>query len=304
MTEAVSEEFIKYVGDGISHANRSLSERFDSPPEVYNRLYYHNSQHSKEVMEKTSEILQFIGESIGQISEQHALLAKFAAAFHDLNQDWEPEQSFNRGLTIAKRTHKAGEIEDKSFLEANQFMIDSNTITGRDLFTGNDRFLVRECILATVPAFDLALGTVIQPNISPTSSIAAQAVALADLGVAGIDGPHLFLRDTDALFLEENIDFLEALLDPNILNPTKKEFYRERILDWTARQIRFTAGRQARLQIELANLPEIARPKIASIFDKFDQTLETMDSILSIRKSMSYEEIVNHAGFYSLLALT
>lgn len=43
MIETVSEEFIKYVDSGILHADRLLSERFDSPLDIHNRLYYHNS---------------------------------------------------------------------------------------------------------------------------------------------------------------------------------------------------------------------------------------------------------------------
>lgn len=242
MVETVSEEFIKYINNGILQANRLLSERFDRPLDVYNRLYYHNSQHSREVIEKTLKILRVINESGGQVSERCILLAKLAAAFHDSNQGWRPEQTVIRKLTATKRTREAGTIEYKSFLAADKFMVNSNAVTDETIFTESDRSLVRECILATIPAFDLTFGTVIQPNISPTSSPAAQAVALADLGVAGMDGPQLFLRDTDALFLEENIDFLEALLDSKILNPTKKEFYRERILDWTARQLKFAAG--------------------------------------------------------------
>ena len=230
MTETVSEEFIKCVNGGLLHANRLLSERFDNPPSVYNHLYYHDSQHSREVMEKTSKILQIISESTGQLTKRHELLARLAAACHDLNQDWRPEQRLIGKLTATSRTRVSGVIEYKSFLEADQFMIDSNMISGNDLFSQDDRLLVKECILATVPEFDLVTGTVIQPNISPTSTLAAQAVALADLGVAGMDGPQLFLRDTDALFLEENIDFLEALIDPSILNSATKDFLRERFL--------------------------------------------------------------------------
>lgn len=90
-----------------------------------------------------------------------------------------------------------------------------------------------------------------QPNLNPDSGLVAQAVALADLGAAGMDGPQRLIRETYELFLEDNLDFARALSNVNNISLSEQSNYRQRLLEWIQVQIDFVNGRKARLAVEL-----------------------------------------------------
>ncbi len=158
---------------------------------------------------------------------------------------------------------------------------------------------VAESIDATVPGFDSETNTIIQPNLDEESAIIARALALADLGTAGMDGPENFLVEGDALFREENMDVTDAIRNSKDLSDEDKNQMRRRMLNWTVFQSSFTQGRQVLLGKELEGLPPKAQEGVGALFDKFDQTMTACKERMEGRKDMSFEELALDMGLNS-----
>ncbi len=277
--------FKESVTRGVSYALKEVRHRYDYPLNPRDCLPYHNHQHTVEVIDRTNEILLAAPDLV---TTRDLYLARFAAAFHDIDQTWEEVEDVTTKFPILKRKRKVGEVERKSFEEAKKFM-DEENLAGK-IFDTPDYEIVEASIMATVPHFEN--GTVTQPYVTNTSPFIAQAIALADLGVAGMVGFPSFLRDTDSLFREDNLDFVDITLDRRALSEAHKRFLRERVLDGVQRQIRFAEGRRDYHESELANLPLEARGVVRALFNKFPETIAEMTTTLARRRAMSYGELI------------
>src|SRR5262249_14770986 len=119
------------------------------------------------------------------------------AAFHDVVQRWEVNTTPD-GRVLRKRF--AGQNETDSAAEAVAYL----RKTGG--FSDAQCDLVTAAILGTVPAWDNDNKTVSQPKVTPDASPAIRAVALADLGIPGMDSGRDYVETGDGLFREENLD--------------------------------------------------------------------------------------------------
>lgn len=286
---------------GISEAIQLLRTKFDRPRDVHDKLYYHGTKHTLEVIDKTRQILEIYSPLPEADQQRRTLLACFAAAYHDTDQTWTP-YSLESNVPIVKRFRKIGYVEQRSFEIALEFIVKTNVENDEMVFTDTDIDLIREGILTTTPSFDVDLGTVIQPLFTPDASSVAQAIALADLAVAGMDGPEKFLRDTDSLLLEDSITLLEVLIGQRLLDQELSEILREQMILWTRRQLQFAIGRKQRFQeVESTFLPNKNRTAIMSMFNKFDDTIECMINIVKAREKMTYRELLKDSKMYQLL---
>lgn len=113
-----------------------------------------------------------------------------------------------------------------------------------EIFSEEDYEIVKEAILATIPAF--RNGLVYQPNLNENSSIVAKVLALADLADAGMVPKKEFTRQSFALFREENLDIKEVLENLDLLTDQKKQGIIRRIKAWIQFQILFINSRKIR----------------------------------------------------------
>lgn len=297
--EANRVTFEKAIEDGIIKALTVISQRFEYAENPLDNLAFHNTQHTRGVIERTKKILEAMG-----ASDRLVRLGEFVAANHDTVQEYEITVDANSG--VKKRSRFVEKNEDASADEAITYMR-----TYPSIFDEEDMETVREAIQATIPGFDMGKKTVIQPNLlesinaatvqerlmTSASELVTRALALADLGTAGMEEPDSFVHDGDAIFREENIDVLEALQSPQSLSEEQKEAFKKRMLDWTANQIAFAQGREASLDKELEGLPEDMERSIRRLFTHFDANIQRAQSKVDRRKLMTFEELVRDFGY-------
>ncbi len=290
--------FEQAVERGVEAALSSVRERFELAKNEQDRLAFHNTRHTGEVVRRTAAILEAAGADARTIG-----VGRLAAAFHDTVQRWEenrvPWEGNRPGDEHTKVLRKRfiAENERASAGELLQYMDAANRDAGAELFSETDRVAIGSAIDATIPGFDPEKKTVIQPNLKKESPLIARAVALADLGTAGMDGPEVFCSEGDALFREENLDIMDALKNPAAIGAGEKEYFRKRMIGWSKFQPLFANGRKELLERELEGIPEAGRERVRVIFSKFDETIEAAQERARARESMTFEELARDMGY-------
>lgn len=268
---------------GISEALLAIKYNFELSQNPLNNLPYHNREHTKRVIGRTETILRTIqSENPVLVTDDDIELGKLATGFHDIVQDWEE--------VGGRRKRHTGENERLSAEIALYFM------NRAKVFSDRDKLVVDEAINVTIPGFDPKLGTVTQPFLGSETSPVAVAVALADIGTCGMDGPDFFLGEGDALFREENLDILRALKDES-LTFDQTESFRKRMLDWTVSQLRFVEGRQTLLGSDLLGIAQPARDKVKALFNKFEDSKEAIRESIEKRKNLPFALLVSSFGY-------
>lgn len=291
--------FERAIEDGIAIALTNVSRRFEHAANPLDNLAYHNTEHTKRVMERTKKILRAMG-----VGERLVRLGEFIAANHDTVQEYEIQVNEETGARM--RSRFVEQNESVSADEAIAYMLANPAH-----FDEEDIETVRGAIQATIPKYDLGKKTVVQRQLLDSIRIATaeqrlmiheaelviRALALADLGTAGMDEPDSFVYEGDALFREDNIDVSEALQHPESLSDAQKAFFQKRMLEWTEGQIAFAKGREAQLDEELGGLPEDMERAIRALFVHFDANIQRAQSKVDRRKLMSFEELVRDFGY-------
>jgi len=303
------------VVEGTQAAIDLLRSRFEDTKDEKDRLPFHGADHSVGVAVRTRKILEAIERGAPELVDERTVeIGQLAAIFHDSVQVWEPNTVQDGEFTKVLRKRLASPADAKASMgsegyigneaasaaEAVGFFDRYNEQRRADglpeVFTEEDKEVVRRAIDATIPGFDPEKGTVVQPRLVKESAVITRAVALADLGEAGMN-PEGYLEGGDALFREENLDVLDAAKDPSSLSEAQKDYMRKRMLGWSKFQPKFAAGRKARLEQELEGLPEAAAAEVRKLFDKFDETVAAASAVAARRETMSFEEMLRDMGY-------
>lgn len=293
-------EFGLAIDQQIEETFLGLERDFEKPKNKYDRLPFHNRAHSEAVTRRTKKILETIQGSVpDSVSDRNIKLAQLIAANHDTVQNWQE----NTANGQRKRQRFVEQNEQASFEKLMKKLELANRKSGQMFFTPEDLRLAQEAIMATVPGFDMKVGTVVQPKLSSESSVIARAVALADLGTAGMEGPEVFLAEGDALFREENLDILNAVENPDTLPDQVKKTYTDRMLAWTKFQPQFAAGRKLKLDEELQGLPSDAQLSVKQLFNRFDDSVNAALALAQSREQriksgeLDFETLAKEMGF-------
>ena len=294
-----SKKFSLYIEEGKKEALEEIKEKFENPTEEKENLDFHNTRHTKDVIRRTKEILTKMREAEPPfISEEDIQLGKLAAAFHDTVQNWQENPVKEGRFSKTMRKRDTGENEKASAEMAKDFMEETNEKEKEEIFTDTDKEQLEQAIMATAPGWDPENKTVIQPNLKKESSYVSRALALADIGAAGMEGPEKFLEEGDALFREENIDLKDIAKNPAGLSADEKKYHQKRMVSWSYQQILFAQGRKALFRQETRDLPENMQKKLTSeIFTKFDKTIKGVVEKLRERKELSLEELLENFGY-------
>jgi hypothetical protein len=236
------------------------------------------------VIRRTADLLEAMG-----AGEPDFRVGLLAAAFHDTVQHWVPNPGAN-GAVMRKRF--AGRNEAESAAEAVAWMRGSGAG-----FTDADCGVVERAILATVPGWDPDNQTVSQPNLPADAPPVVRAVALADLGIAGMDGTP-YIQTGDELFREDNIDIGRAVR-PGASDPPPDVWdgYKQRMLAWSRFQSAFARGRRARLEIELGDLRGPARDAVRKLFTRFDEAIALAESTVKAREHLAPPDVARAMGY-------
>ena len=287
--------FEKAIEKGINDALARIKMRFENSENPLDNLAYHNTRHTADVIRRTREILGVLVPN-----DSHLIrLGQFIAANHDTVQDYDVVEGDGRRM---RKRHR-GDNEEASAEEALAYL----KAFDEKIFTQKDRELVEAAIHVTVPDFikneKEMYETVVQPYLSDASELLVRAVALADLGTAGMDGPEYFIEEGDALFREENIDVGEALERPEELSEIEKEAYVHRMLTWSDGQVRFARGRQALFDKEIEGLTEDQQRAVAKLFSEFDESVQGSQARADMRKGKidsgewTFEDLARDFGY-------
>jgi hypothetical protein len=255
---------------------------FDETRELL-KMYFHVELHSRDVLSRTEDILEAMINGGVEISSEDFQLARMVAAGHDLIQRWNTFQ------------HKDGKLERKRFISDNEHESADKLIElmKEEGVEEIDEALLRAAFETTIPdGWDGR--TVVQKNLFKDSHPVVRAIALADLGAAGMDTKS-FNRGGDELFVEENLDMHN--LDIASLSEDEKEGYFDRMIDWTKLQITFASGRQARFEDELGNLPKEAKLEMQQLFSEFDNSILRSRQAYDTRRGLSFEDLYVIMGF-------
>jgi hypothetical protein len=261
-------------------ALKVILERFETGP-TEDRLAYHKRHHTVGVIRRALNIALAMA-----LAETKRTLVEIAAAWHDSIQVWRPDV---RGNGAVFRSRFVGTNEGGSNHEAVAWM---KSVPGLP-FSDEDYQLVRAAIMVTVPAWDSEHGTTIQPALTPQSHPVVRAVALADLGAAGME-PTLFAMEGDQLFVEEQLDIVEAIQkarSPGDISFVTQELYRERYRLWTNSQVQFARGRRALLWSELRGLDGAAWRRVIKLFSHFDESIRLAKRDAERASKLTFEQM-------------
>jgi hypothetical protein len=261
---------------------------------------FHGREHSQDVIDRSTIILRTLQSEGTHINEKDIALAKIAAAYHDSKQDWEVNDQWEKDSDDEKfgkklRKRKTRDNEVASAQKAIEAMHYANEGAGETIFSKTDMKRVMHAIEGTIPGFDPDLGTVIQPSAEASGDIIVKAIALADLGEAGMTGPAAFLEGGDNLFVEENIDMWD--LDLSTLSDEQKTYYKNRMDGWNTFQPIFANGRKEKLESELKTLPKAARTHLKKLFNRFDESISAAQERADKRTEMSFDDLYKDMGF-------
>lgn len=288
--------FEDFVNTGIKTAKSIIKDRFENSPIEYNNLSFHNVIHTENEIRRTELILktiQHVDERL--VSERMIQLGRLAAGFHDVVQDWSENSVEDGRFTKVMRKRHLGYNEQKSAAEALDYMKRVNNEQRQEIFTQEDMEIVLEAIMATVPKYKG--GTVIQPNLGPKSSLVARAVALADIGGAGMDGFEVFNFEGNALFREENLDIVDALQNPHGITPEQEAYFKARMLNYTKGQILFARKRRTALRYETAALPDPVQEAVRELFIRFTESIRGQRELYKARQTMTFPALISSVGF-------
>jgi hypothetical protein len=292
---------------GMERALDRIIERFEMS-EPRSRLPYHNHHHTGSVVLRTLEILAISREfDPGSVTGREVALGIITASFHDTVQEWR-EKKLSDGTVLRIRPPEL-KNEERSADEAIAFMESENIATGAVLFTDLDKRCVRSAIMGTVPQF--VSGTVIQPNVGAGSDILTRAVALADLGGAGmldytnsergwtLDRQTSF-ENAAALFREHNLDIFDAVLAHGArpISPEKQTIYRTRMLKALRDETAFIDGREGRLSAEISGFPPAVRENLRKRFAYFDLSRSVIDAaVTEMEAEPDFFEVARRFGY-------
>ena len=289
--ESMDSVYKKSVEDGVEKALGLVASRFENQEDEKENLDFHNTRHTNEVVKNTEAILNAIG-----VTEKEVNLGKLIASYHDTVQEWE-ENVTDDGKIMRKRA--ISDNEAASFVEFEQYVKDVNSKEGTEVFSEGDIETGRFAIMGTVPGFDPEKGTVVQPNMTNEAPKVARAVALADLGTAGIEGSEKYVEDGSSLFREENLDIAEKMANPDQLTEEEKEGFKQRMLGWSNFQPIFANGRKELFESEIDGFGEEEKDGLRNLFNKFDESIKGAKEVAEAREEMSFEEISASMGYES-----
>lgn len=251
-----------------------IKTRYEKPSSR-TALFFHNQHHTLGVCDRAKQI----GTQL-DFSPRDFLLLQLACLFHDSIQGStiiEQKDGARLRVRWTERNERASGEEALAIVEKLKLIL-----------TSEEKNIVRSAILATVPKWSVADATVIQPFLSADSHPIARALALADLGTAGMDSAA-YVAEGPRLFLEENVD-IAWLSDAHLADLTEemKGWYRKRILAFFKGQTSFAKGRQSRLWVELEGLPPDAARRVTKLFSHFETSIAASDVLYAQLNRMDF----------------
>jgi hypothetical protein len=283
------------IKDCIDTALSLIKLKLELCSDPEHKLVYHNSVHTGQyVIPRTERILRSIHEVMPEfVTERHIALGMLAAAWHDVVQEWDTTTVVDEENTCDLRAFRIGSNEEKSRECALLYM---DLVNVRHyIFTVEDKQIVSEAFPVTIPTF--IHGCVVQQYLTPKTGVVARAVALADLGSAGMDGASVYLEDGNKIFREVNIDIMRAVAENVPIPLDKQAWFEKRILLYSSCAIDFAKHRSNQFELEIDGLPDSAKEAVRKLFYHFYESIAVAKERLIMQRKMCFSDLMNSMGY-------
>ncbi len=270
------EESLERVVNGlVDTALCEIAEKYEDGA-FEDQLDYHNTIHTATVMARFELIMRTIALVDSKLASEHMIqVGRGAVSHHDVDLLW--------SIVDGKRVREMGVSEASS----SEKLIRRMRKAG--IFSAYDYCIADEGVMVTVPAFDPERKLIYQPNLKQGVSVVSAAIALADLNACGLDGAKVFLRESDKVFIEENVDIARVMK----MGGEMEESWKERILKAAEFSLNFAKGRKLCIDDEIGVLPGRVRSIVRELFWGFDESIDAAELQLERRKGMTTEELMD-----------
>lgn len=297
--EQLAKDFLKL---GIEHALTEVARKYDEPPNLEDKQFFHDSEHSRNVSDTAGNLVAIMGGS-----EQAQLLAQFGGAFHDIYQNYTVSENGMRVRDRVNNEKMSAESAVKYLQRINEIVA---SIKGEDLFTEAEIQAVYDGITATTPGFGEAKNpanesdksmTVLQPLLTESAAIITRCIAYADLSVWAVSPNQAHYDAISLLLLEDHVHRTVAMLKGDYSQVDASSLYADFLKAMQGQKAFFT-GRYFVMNGEINKMEtagavnteqatelrklyskENLELTIQSIQNKIDQTVNSSNSLELIR---------------------
>ncbi|MCC0176953.1 hypothetical protein I4641_08165 [Waterburya agarophytonicola K14] len=277
------------------------------------QLYYHTIDHALAVKRRANIIFKAIKPTLSTsqlLIELNRLeyLIGLSAIAHDMVQQFSlsPEIKIPR-----KRIAGISEIATANKLieyinNLNQALLDRQ-LDSDILFTDWDIATIKDAILATIcdrdpqagkTAYSFSPYSIYQPYLYDSqakNSIVGRIIALADLGTLGIEGVEQYIKEGILVFLEDNLDLKDLILNCDLSSSSVNESTRLRLLNMARFIVNLARERQARFELEIAGFApqarQILRERVFIYLDK--ENIHKIQARVPTEDNTSLAELVD-----------
>ena len=276
------------------------------------QLYYHTIKHALSVKRRAVRIFQAI-ESVATKSKSSIELNRLqnlielCAMSHDMIQ-----QFVLSDLHQTPRKRIPGVSEAATVEKLFEYIKDINRtllieLNSSILFNDLDLAIIKDAILATVCERDPQAGkvsysfsshSIYQPylyNCKPKISIVGNVIALADLGTLGIDGIKPYIREGILVFIEDNLDVKNLILNCDYPSSSLQTATRDRLLNMARFIVNLAQERKARFELEIAGFCPQARQILREdVFIHLTQeNIERIEAIVPTEDNVSLTQLID-----------
>ncbi|MBT4277881.1 hypothetical protein HOD96_04005 [Candidatus Falkowbacteria bacterium] len=283
-----STEILKKAVDEIKKGiDKKLKEDFEDSSEqdeefkIADRRYFHDRQHTKDVVEIYKEISKIFVES-GDMNERTQQIGLLKACAHDVVQGYELNNEGVRKRHIVTNEQLSADYAKDEMKKYNVFTVkEVKSMDG---------------INVTVPGFKD--NKLYQPNLADETPLDDRILAWSDLGMIGCDSEK-FIAEGHRLFWEDNSDITKEIIESEKLDEIdnkKKDNYTKRMRNFLFFQVGFIDNRKQHMEEQYKllskTIPEKVLEKLKSqIFDKFDKSKKLAKEQYEKAESSSFEDL-------------
>ena len=276
------------------------------------QLYYHTIGHALSVKRRAIKIFQAI-ESVAIKSQSSIdsnrlqILIELCAMSHDMVQQFALSDLHQ---TPRKRIPGVSEAATVEKLFEYIENINKTLFVDRDssiLFNDLDLAIIEDAILATICERDPQAGkvtysfsshSIYQPYLydcKPKISIAGNVIALADLGTLGIDGIAPYIREGVLVFIEDNLDVKNFILNCDDRSSSIQTDVRARLLNMARFIVNLARERKARFELEIAGFcPQVRQILREEVFIHLTQeNIKRIEVIVPTSDNVSLAQLIN-----------
>ena len=234
------------------------------------QLYYHTLSHALGVKRRANRIFQSIKPVLAQSISSPSLdrvecLTNLCAIAHDMVQCFHPSTNASTSRKRAAGVSESATVKKliNHIQNLNQQLL-TNNVDKSILFSDLDLQIIKDGILATICNRDPLAGkasysfspySIYQPYLYDSQSkisVVGSIIALADLGTLGMEGTENYIREGVLIFLEDNLDLKELILNCDCNLTFDQPSIKDRLLNMTKFIVSMAKERQARLELEIS----------------------------------------------------